>query len=170
MKVPANIITDNQYTIGKEFMYLATNKEYQGYYYIYNDRYFTGKTYNGSGSLELIKIQLKNNNLLLTQASTYTYGLLSKIKLNNSSPSSIISESNISGGVRYFFKKTNTNPILIREITEDTFNQYKDDPLYQVISVEFPKGGYFGEQQSLDNADKIMPGIKAFILSELPPD
>ena len=78
MRIPSNIITENQYTAGKEYMYLTTYKEYIGYYYIINDKYFTGKTYNSnSSSFELIKIEKENTNLLLTQASTYIYGLIS---------------------------------------------------------------------------------------------
>ena len=171
MRIPSNIITENQYTAGKEYMYLATYKEYIGYYYIANDRYFTGKTYNSnSSSFELIKIEKENTNLLLTQASTYIYGLISKVKINNPSPSSIISTGNINGGTRYFSKQTNTTPILIREISKDTFKQFQNNSFYQVISIDFPEGGYFGNQKNLDDAEKQMPGIKAFILSELPPD
>ena len=171
MRIPSNIITENQYTAGKEYMYLSTYKEYIGYYYIANDRYFTGKTYNSnSSSFELIKIKQENTNLLLTQASTYVYGLISKVKINNTSPSSIISTGNINGGTRYFSKQTNTTPILIREISKDTFKQFQNNSFYQVISIDFPEGGYFGNQKNLDDAEKQMPGIKAFILSELPPD
>jgi hypothetical protein len=171
MRIPSNIITDNQYTAGKEFMYISTYKEYIGYYYIINNKYFTGKTYsNNSNSKELVKIKKENTNLLLTQASTYIYGLISKTKMNNISPSSIISTGNINGGIRYFSKQVNINPILIREINEDTFKQFQNNPIYQVISIEFPKGGYFGGQKSLDEAEKQMPGIKTFISSELPPD
>jgi hypothetical protein len=171
MRIPSNIITENQYTAGKEYMYVSTYKEYIGYYYIINDKYFTGKTYNNnSSSLELIKIKKENINLLLTQASTYIYGLISKTKINNSSPSSIISTGNINGGTRYFSKQVNANPILIREISKDTFQQFQNNPFYQTISIDFPEGGYFGNQKSLDEAEKTMPGIKTFITSELPPD
>jgi len=168
-KIPQNQLTV-KYTSGNEYLDIITYKEYQGYYYIINDRYFTGKTYTGSGSLELIKIQSKNNNLLLTQASTYLYGLLSKTKLNNSSPSSIVSVGNINKKIRYFSKQINVNPILIKEISKDTFDKFQNNPFYQVISIEFPEGGYFGNQENLDKAEKQMPGIKPFILNELPPD
>jgi hypothetical protein len=85
-------------------------------------------------------------------------------------PSSIISKSNILIEKRYFYKKVNSNPILIKEINEDTFNSMQFDPLYQTISVDIPKGGFFANQLSLETYDKIMPGIKSFITSELPPD
>ena len=168
MKVPANII-ESKYTSGDEFVFLFNYKYYQGYYYELNDKIFAGKEFNVDAP-ELIKADSKEINPLLTSAKTLIYGSLSKIKLNNTPPSSIISKGNINGGTRYFSKKNNNNPILIREITEDTFKQYQNNPLYQTISIDFPEGGYFGEQQNIDDAEKIMPGIKTFILSELPPD
>ena len=168
MKVPANII-ETKYTSGNEFVFSFNYKYYQGYYYELNGKTFAGKEFNVDAP-ELIKADSKEINPLLTNAKTLIYGSLSKIKLNITPPSSIINKSNINSGVRYFFKKLNTNPILIREITKETFNQYKDNSLYQTISIDFPEGGFFGEQQSLDDAEKIMPGIKTFILSELPPD
>jgi len=81
MRIPANLIKTN-YTAGKEYMYISSYKEYKGYYYEIRNKFFTGKTYS-SNSKELVKIELKNINTLLTQASTYTYGLLSKTKINN---------------------------------------------------------------------------------------
>jgi len=168
MRVPSNII-EIKYTPGNDFVFSLNYKYYQGYYYELNGKIFAGKEFNAN-SPELIKPNNNNINTLLTDAKTYTYGFLSKIKLNNVSPSSIISKGNINGGMRYFSKKVNTNPILIKEITKETFKQYQNDPFYQVINIEFPEGGYFGNQKSLDDAEKIMPGIKTFLLSELPPD
>ena len=168
MKVPANII-ETKYTSGNEFVFSFNYKYYQGPYYELNGKTFAGKEFNVNAP-ELIKADSKEINPLLTSIKTLVYGSLSKIKLNNTPPYSIISKSNIKGGMRYFYKKNNTNPILIREITEGIFKQYQNNPLYQTISIDFPEGGYFGEQQNLDDANKIMPGIKAFILSEIPPD
>ena len=168
MRIPANII-EIKYTPGNDFVFSLNYKYYQGYYYELNGKIFAGKEFNAN-SPELIKSNSNNINTLLTDSKTYIYGFLSKIKLNSTSPSSIISTGNINGGTRYFSKQVNINPILIREITEETFKQYQNNPLYQVISIEFPEGGYFGNQKSLDDAEKIMPGIKTFLLSELPPD
>jgi hypothetical protein len=170
MKIPSNIITTGKYTIGGEFINKKTHRPYQGYYYELGNGFFAGKEFN-SNAPEIIKIQSAQTNNLLLKASTYTFGLLSRVKIPNlTSIPSIISTGNINGQVRYFSKKNNTTPILIREITKETFNDYQNNPLYQTISITFPEGGYFGEQQSLDDAEKIMPGIKAFILAELPPD
>jgi hypothetical protein len=169
MRVPSNIIKENKYTAGKEYMYVISYKEYQGYYYEINGKFFAGKTFK-SNSPELIKIETSKINTLLTQASTYVFGKLSNIKINNTSFPSIISKGDIYAKTRYFTKKINTTPILIREINKDTFNELQNNPIYQTISLNYPEGGYFADQKTLDEAEKQMPGIKTFILSELPPD
>ena len=170
MKVPSNIIQTGKYTIGKEFIDKKTHKPYQGYYYEISNGFFAGKEFNVNAP-ELIKIQSDKVNNLLLQAATYTFGLLSKVKISSTAPiPSIISKGDINGKIRYFSKKINTTPVVIKEITKETFNDYQKNPLYQTVSITFPEGGYFGNQQSLDDADKQMPGIKTFILSELPPD
>ena len=163
MRIPANTITENQYTIGNEFMYLATNKEYQGYYYIYNDRYFTGKTYNSNtSSLELVSIKEKNTNLFLTQASTYIYGLVSGKafkKLSSPKFNSIIKsdlDTDQEGVETYYAKKLNTTPFLIKQINKETFQSLKSDPFYQVVSLN-------PSYSNLEEAEKQMPGIKAFL-------
>lgn len=161
MRVPSNLITENQYTIGKEFMYLMTYKEYQGYYYIINDRYFTGKTYAESGSLELIKINPENNNLLLTQASTYVYGLLSKTKINNSKVPGVVSSDiyDIDPEITNFYcKKLNTNPILIRQISEQTYSNIKNDPLYVVTYI----GKYNGVENDTTDAFTQIPELRSW--------
>jgi len=163
MRIPQNIITENQYTAGKEFMYITTYKEYIGYYYIASDRYFTGKTYNSnSSSFELIKIEKENTNLLLTQASTYVYGLLSKNSIKNLSLPKFNSlpKSNLDidqeGVETYYAKQLNVTPILIKQINKDTFNSLQSNSFYEVVSIN-------PSYSNLDEAEKKMPGIKAFL-------
>jgi hypothetical protein len=168
MRIPSNII-ETKYTSGNEFVFDYNYKYYQGYYYEFNGKYFAGKTFN-TNAPKLVKANSTDINPLLTDPKTFIYGSLSKVKLNNSIPTSIINKSNINGGIRYFSKKINSNPILIREIDKNTFDKFQNNPYYQVISIEFPEGGYFGNQKSLDDAEKQMPGIKSFIISEPPPD
>jgi len=170
MRIPSNIIKENQYTIGKEYMYLSSYKEYQGYYYEINNKFYAGKTFNENAS-ELIKILSPGKiNILLTQPSTYVFGKLSNIKIINTPFSSIVNKVDLSARTRYFAKKLNNNPILIREVDKNNFYALLNDPIYQTISLDFPEGGYFGTPSDLDEAEKQMPGIKTFILSELPPD
>jgi hypothetical protein len=170
MRIPSNIIKENQYTIGKEYMYLSSYKEYQGYYYEINNKFYVGKTFNENAP-ELIKTSSSDKiNILLTQPSTYVFGKLSNIKIINTPFSSIVNKVDLNARTRYFAKKLNNNPILIREVNKNNFYALLNDPIYQTISLDFPEGGYFGTSSDLDEAEKQMPGIKTFILSELPPD
>ncbi len=160
MRVPANLIKTN-YTAGKEYMYLTSYKEYQGYYYEMNNKFWVGKTYN-SNSKELVKIELKNINTLLAQASTYVYGLVSGIKSSQLSSPKFISipktdlDTDTEGDETYYAKKLNNNPILIKQISKKTFDELKQDPFHQVISLK-------PDRSNLDQADKQMPGLKSFL-------
>jgi len=161
MRVPANLIKTN-YTAGKEYMYLTSYKEYQGYYYEMNNKFWVGKTYN-SNSKELVKIELKNINTLLAQASTYVYGLVSGIKSSqlsspkfNSLPKTDL-DTDTEGDETYYTKKLNVNPTIIKQINKETFDKLKQDPFYQVISLK-------PDRSNLNQADKQMPGLKSFLL------
>jgi hypothetical protein len=156
MRIPANIITENKYTIGKEFINRKTHKLYQGYYYELNNKFFAGKEFNNNAP-ELIKIKSDQVNNLLLTAATYVFGSLSKVKLTDQKiPSFFFKyESNI----RYFTVKFNAKS-LIKEINEETFNQIKDNPLY--ISLPLSYDGGFNNNE-LNEAEKKIPGIKSFV-------
>ena len=57
IRIPQNQIV-YKYTIGKEYMYTNTYREYQGHYYELNGRFFVGKEFN-INSLELVIIEPK---------------------------------------------------------------------------------------------------------------
>ena len=156
MRIPANIITENKYTIGKEYIDKKTHKLYQGYYYELNNKFFAGKEFNNNAP-ELIKIKSSQVNNLLLQAATYIFGSLSKVKLNDQKiPSFFFKyESNI----RYFTAKFNSKS-LIKEISKETFDQIQNDPLY--LSVFLSYDGGFSDRE-LNEAEKKIPGIKTFV-------
>lgn len=157
MVIPNNLITSN-YTAGKEFMYSITQKEYQGYYYEINGKYFTGKEFNVDAA-EIIKIESSNINPLLLRAATYVYGTLSKLPPpNNKKPSSFF--FNYTTTIRYFLAKINTNPLLIKEVNKQTFDDYKSNPLYISVSLSF-EGGF--NDVELNEAEKKIPGLKTFV-------
>jgi len=138
--IPKNSIIENQYTLGGELFSTSTGKPYQGYYCVIENKYYTGKTYT-SNSTELIKKQLTPN-------TTNTF---------NSVPSSIGKF-----GKRYFAKKVNVNPILIREINEQTYSNLVTDPFYQTLMIEGIE--IYPGSPTLDQANQQMPGLKAFLI------
>ena len=129
--VPADKILENQYTKGNEFVSLTTGKYYQGYYCIILDnKYYEGKTYN-SQSKQLKKIDP------ISVASL---------------PVSLPPQST---PTRYFIRKTNISPITIKEVSENTYGNFINDPLYQIT--------YVGPNQSIDQANNQLPGLKVWL-------
>lgn len=161
MRVPANII-EIKYTSGNEFVFLFNYKFYQGHYYEFNDKFFAGKEFNVNDP-ELVKANSKDINTSLTNPKTFVYGSLSNIKPNNKRPTSFIYKNE--GDVRYF--TYNTTSKIIREINKKTYDDFKDDPYYISVALNY-KGGFSNIE--LDEAESKIPGIKTFInTSYVPP-
>jgi hypothetical protein len=165
MRIPANIVMTNKYTIGKEYMYANSYKEYQGYYYELGSKRFAGREPTIDAP-ELIPINSPDNNILLTRKETYAYGKLSPIQIiKNKKPTSVVYDYN--RDTRYFCTKTNVIPTIIQEVDKNNFNQIQNNPLYISVSLSFI-GGF--DDSELNEAEKKIPGIKAFVnTSYLPP-
>jgi hypothetical protein len=121
-------------------MYVASYKIYQGYYYEINNKVFAGKEFNINAP-ELVKIDSAIVDTLLTQASTYTYGKLSKLKINTSNiqPFYFIpteEEKSTGEALRYFASKKNQTPILIKEINKENYDLLKTNSLYNTVTIK----------------------------------
>jgi len=160
MKVPANIIVKSQYTQGKEFIYPDTYETYQGYYYEMNSRYFIGRTFDPNAR-EILKLQSDKVDKLKLNSKLFTFLNLLKIKLPNTTKISSIQPDG-RNSTRYFAKKLNYSPILIKEVNEEIFNKLQTDPTYQTLTLTLPSSDY--DPAILDQADKQMPGLKSFLL------
>lgn len=156
MRIPSDLITKNKYTAGGEFIYSDTYEDYQGYYYILNNKFFEGKNFKANAR-QLIKINSDKVNKLKLNKATSVFAGLSNIKIPNINFSSFINkDKNLT---RYFAKKINNNPILIKEIDEDTFKKIQSDPIYQTTYIGF----YQGANQTSDQAYAQMVGLKEFV-------
>ena len=164
VRVPQNQIIESKYTSGNEYMFAKTYKEYKGYYYEMSGKQFAGKEFNVNNP-EIIKIDNKSNNKLKFNPLTYVYGAISGVNLVSSTVSSIPNSNNSSTNagieniVKFYCKKINQQPIIIKEISEDTYKSLQSDPLYQTTYV----GVYQNRNQTPDDAEKKIPGIKAFL-------
>jgi hypothetical protein len=175
IKVPSNKI-QFKYTSGGEYIVEKTYQSYQGHYYELNGKAFAGNEYNQNAPV-LIKADSNKVNSLLLNPKTATYGVVSGTKLYPTNIPSYVyvpTKEDIDRGyvVRYFAKKNNTSPnILIKEINETTFNENKDNPNYQLISItfDFPPGSFSkGIPRNIDQVEKKMPGIKDWLSSTTP--
>lgn len=170
MIIPPSIIEDNLYTIGGEFINKNTYKEYQGYYYEINNRFYIGKEFNPN-SIELIKKNSSEVNPLLANPKTATYGKLTGIKIQQNKPKSVPfapTTDDFQQGyqIRYFAKKLNVTPILIREINQANFFKLSNDPLYQTLEVKY---NFDITPQQILELNKKMSGLGAYIQGYNPP-
>jgi hypothetical protein len=134
--IPADKILESQYTRGNEYVD-STGKYYQGYYcVVLGSKYYAGKTYTAQ-SKELSKVV---------------------ITPSPQTPTSLPPQNT---STRYFLKKINIFPISIKEVNEQTYNIYINDPLYQ--SVALVRGTVFEGSVELDKAEAQMPGLKTFL-------
>jgi hypothetical protein len=164
VRIPKNQIQEKKYTNGKEYMFETTYREYKGYYYEVNGRLFAGEEVT-TNSPVLIPIKSDKVNNLLTNASTYVYGVISNIKLKNTKvtgiPKSDIDNTVDKAGETFlnFYCQSSIDPSKIKEIDENTFKTLQEDPLYKTSFV----GTYNNRTQTLDQAEKQISNITLFV-------
>lgn len=161
LRIPQNQIILGKYTSGNEYMFVANYNEYTGYFYEFNGKIYAGKEYS-SDALEIIRLDSSKVNKLLINPNTSIYGRISGNSIPPKALFSSISSTSAEARVRYFAKKINTQPYLIKEIDEDTFNSLQTNPLYQVIKVNYSADMSDTELNLLETK---MTGIKAYITS-----
>jgi hypothetical protein len=89
---------------------------------------------------------------------TPTINSIPSFPLSTNIPSEIyFNQSSLA--TRFFYKKVNEQPIIIKEIDENTYKSLITNSLYQVTFI----GTYQGKTQSIDEAERQLPGIKAFL-------
>jgi hypothetical protein len=154
MRPPSNIIMLNKYTIGDEFVLASSKVNYQGYYYEFQGKFFIGKTFDAF-SPEIVKKESVNSN----QSGSFT-----SLPLNNlTGPINLaFDQQENESSFRYFTKQVNTNPILIKEISIETFKDLQSNPLYQTLAIPIE---VIEDPVTLERLNKIMLGIKDFLMS-----
>jgi hypothetical protein len=158
---PANIILTNKYTVEGEFVNKKTYEPYQGYYYELNNRFFAGKSFN-SNSPEIVKVSSLNPNLLAS-SDAKLFKNLSRFNFNSIQPNA--QQYTYESNARYFLSQNNITPILIKEVSKETFQQFSNNPLYN--SVVLTEGGL--DEGEVRQAERKMPGITVFLGSSYVP-
>ena len=158
MRIPKNIISENLYTSGDEFVDVKTNALYQGYYYEYKSKFYAGNTFDFKAP-EIIKI--KKSNSLFNNISTVIFSAISGIS-SQAITSAIVKGNPIkteNKTVIFFSRQVNIQPILIKSIDENTYLSIQKDAIYQTIYI----GTYKGNITSAEQAYTQMPGLKEFL-------
>jgi hypothetical protein len=160
--IPKSRIQENLYTkgtgIGKNIRLRSpdTKIPYIGFYVVINgNKYYGGKTYDeNSKLLEQYTLPI-NPSAIASAGSIPTLAAIpilgNILSGNGNSPSS-------SSPIRYFYKDLTSSSNLIKEIDKKAYDQLSDKPsnTYQVIS-------YNKNTQTLEEANKQMPGLAAFL-------
>jgi hypothetical protein len=164
MKYPQNKIQENKYTSGGEFVEKNSNRDFKGSYHIIGNQYFIGAKFKANAD-EIIK---KTGFLNKVPSSTVDYSFLKnnqKLISPNNLPSFNFDPNpqEIKNGVtnRYFVKKLNNNPILIKEVSKSDYNTYVNDPFYQIISIQWNIG--LNNDKNIEDGNKKMDGLKQFL-------
>jgi hypothetical protein len=152
IQIPKSRILENQYTngtgIGKNLAlrFVRSKIPYIGYYVVINgNKYFTGRAYSDKSK------PLEKYNILATAAFVVAAAGSIATKANS------LSSKNV---VRYFYKDLTIKDISIKEIDKAAYDKLAGTLAsnYQVIS-------YNSATQSLDEVDKQMPGLRAFLVT-----
>ena len=140
MRAPKNLVKV-KYTMGEK--YVDSNFiPYTGYYCELQGKAYPGKVYTGVAKpLKLISSLAKNN-----EVKGYVF-------IPNENASTL----------RYFIKYINSIPVYIKEISLDTYNLVKSNPLYQTTVLEYHIPNGLFDVDDVEQADKKMPGIKLFL-------
>ena len=154
VRIPKNQILI-KYTTGGEYLLVSNYKDYQGYYYELNNRFFAGKNFN-SNSPEIVKVSSLNPNLLAS-SDAKLFKNLSNFNFNSVQPNA--QQYTYESNARYFLAQNNVSPILIKEVSKETFQQFSNNPLYN--SVVLTEGGL--DEDEVRQAEQKMPGITVFI-------
>lgn len=171
LRIPKNQIITGKYTAGKEYMFVSTYREYIGYYYELQGKLYAGKEFDIRAP-ELILINSDQVNKLLINPNTYIYGKVSGTKVIQTKIESTVftpTEDDYAKGskIRYFVKKINANPIIIKEVNQTNYNTIKADPLYQVLEANVK---LYPTENDLDILNKQMLGLKDYLKSESLPN
>ena len=152
IQIPKSRILENQYTNGTglgqnlALRFVRSKIPYIGYYVVINgNKYFTGKTYSDKSK------PLEKYNILATAASVVAIAGSIATKANS------VSSKNV---IRYFYKDLTVKDISIKEIDKAAY-----DKLAGTLSSNYQVVSYNSATQSLEEVNKQMPGLRAFLVT-----
>ena len=136
--VPKNMVNQNLYTNGGEFIDPATGKYYQGYYH----QYYSGEIFSGKGPTDANRKSLSSAPPVSKQAQNNVPNTRQNLEYQRANPTDqslykfgltpepyypIVSSQDYKKGalVRYFAKKRNQTPSLIIEIDKATHDDLR---------------------------------------------
>jgi hypothetical protein len=147
IRIPKNMVITAQYTSGADYYIKGTNIPYKGYYFVVNDKAFTGKE------------PTKDSQPLDKTATDAKAAEKNKITPYYFNPATV--ETHNDEVTRYFIKKTMEIPVKIIEVDKDTFQSVQKNPGYASIQIRWNM--LFDNDKVITDGDKKMPGLKIFL-------
>jgi len=171
LRVPTNKIIESKYTTGDELILESANIGYVGYYYELNNKLYAGKTFDSKAPKLILK---KDRNTLLDRNNSLAiFSAVSGVTSQHIQTQEFISlpvgsdpNTEIQGTPKFYCKKLNQQPILIKEISEDDFNMLQSNPIYQTLRIDFKSSSDYKSKIApdyIEQAEKQMPGITSFL-------
>jgi len=151
--VPKNLIKFKTAAKG-ELVYKATSAPFSGSYYEFNNKIYEGSSFT-YGAFELVTPE--NSNKLYNSNSTFAYSLSTGITTQTLSQPEINQVVNEAALINFYYTQINIQPSFIREIDEESYNNLQNNGLYKTTFV----GTYKGVTQTIDDADKQIPGVSS---------
>jgi hypothetical protein len=150
MSAPKNLIKVKNASAG-EFVYKDTNAPFSGSYYELNSKLYEGDSFR-FGTPELVITE--NANQLYNNSDTFIYSYISGITSQTLAEPIIIPVED-PGTSLFYYTQVNIQPAFVREIDEQTYLSLQGNPLYKTTFA----GTYKGVLQTLDEADRQVPGV-----------
>jgi hypothetical protein len=154
MSVPKNLIKI-KYSSGGELVYKSTSAPFSGSYYELNNKIYEGDSFQ-YGAFELVTPDKANK--LYNNSATTTYSFVSGVTSQTLAEPEINQIPSQYSYPNFYYSQVNIQPPFIREIDEESYNNLQNNGLYKTTFV----GTYKGVTQTIDDADKQLPGVKIF--------
>ena len=154
MSVPKNLIKV-KYSSGGELVYKATSAPFSGSYYELNNKIYEGNSFS-YGAFELVTPN--DANKLYNSSATSTYSFISGVTSQTLAEPEINQIPFQYNEPNFYYSQVNIQPLFIREIDEESYNNLQNNGLYKTTFI----GTYKGVTQTIDDDDKQLPGVKVF--------
>lgn len=155
---PLSKIKANLYTQGGEYKLLSTDKDYKGFYFsTYDGKYFTEKTPSDK-SEELIKY---NSGTPLTTLTSLQYGRTDQPGTQVVHSVNVPTDKDYENGVytRYFVRRINGDDSTIKELSQQTYSELQNNPLYILAQGEWTLTGTVEDTTTPQGF--VIPGVSS---------
>jgi hypothetical protein len=168
-RVPKSQIKENLTAKPGDFVYPPSGLPYTGKYHVIQGKAYAGATQNSLPTP--VKLEIPSSNIMAYMIgavgfATAAYAIAQKNVeaakglYDQYKPQQTVSTSGSKVGVHNYLQKSNDPNKIIKEISATDVFQLKKDPINKIVTITL---GVADTPQQLIEAEKIIPGITAFV-------